>query len=202
VVITVAVEGDTDVPFVTRLCEESGFAVRAPLVSAGGKPSLDRMIPGLARAAHGSPHLVVRDLDQDAPCAAEWMKAHRPRDAGPYFCLRLAVRAVEAWFLADRAHAARSLHLTETRIPVRPDEEADPKRTIVELARRSSKPLLRRALVPEPGTSRKAGPGYASWLLEASLGWSFRRALVRSGSLARAHERLKKLREAWDAVAG
>ena len=195
--ITVAVEGDTDVPFVVRLCEASGFAVRTPLVTARGKHSLAPYIAGFARAAPGSPHLVVRDLDDDAPCAAAWIEANAPPSQGTYFALRLAVRAVEAWFLADRVVAAAALHVDEQRIPRRPDDEADPKLTIVNLARGSSKPSVRDAIVPVIGMSRKAGPGYGTWLLGASSRWSVERALPNSESLARAHRRLTAIHDAW-----
>lgn len=199
--ITVLVEGDTDVPFVARLCEASGFEMRAPRI-AGGKHRLDPLVPGFARAAKGSPHLVVRDLDLDADCPAEWIDRHAPPSSGRYFMLRLAVRAVEAWFLADREAASAALHLAAQKIPRNPDEEPDPKRAIVNLARRSSKPSIQRALIPAPGSSRKAGPGYETWLLGAAERWSLARAEVNSPSLARARRRLTELQTAWASIGG
>jgi hypothetical protein len=198
-VITVLVEGDTDVPFVSRLCEASGFQPRAPRV-ANGKHNLDPLIAGFARAGRGSPHLVLRDLDADSPCAADWVASNGPSSAGAYFALRLAVHAVEAWFLADRAAAAKALHIGEQKIPLRPDEEADPKRTIVQLARASTKASVRTAIVPTPGMSRKAGPGYEGWLIVASAAWSVDRAIANSPSLARALRRLTALCAAWEST--
>ena len=199
--ITVAVEGDTDVPFVTRLCEASGFRVGPPIV-AGGKPKLDPLIPGLAKAGRGSPHLVVRDLDMDAQCAPSWIAMNWPRAAGPYFVLRLAVRAVEAWFLADRHTAAAELHIPLAKVPRAPDGEDDPKRAIVNLARLSTKKSVREAIVPAAGLSRKAGQGYEAWLIGAAQGWSIERAMPNSPSLARAHRRLLAIRGAWTSVQG
>jgi hypothetical protein len=198
-VITVAVEGDTDVPFVTRLCEATGFTVRTPLVAAGGKHTLDPLIAGFARSAQWAPHLVVRDLDRDAPCAGAWIETNGPATSATFFALRLAVRAVEAWFLADRAVAAAALHVDEGRIPRLPDDEADPKLTIVNLARASSKPWVRAAIVPAQGMSRKAAAGYGGWLLGASARWSVERAMANSASLARAYRRLTELHKAWAA---
>ena len=195
--ITVLVEGDTDVPFVTRLCEGSGFQMRAPRV-AKGKHNLDPLIAGFARAGQGSPHLVVRDLDADLPCAAAWVADNAPKDAGAYFALRVAVRAVEAWFLADRAVAAAALHVGEPKIPLCPDDEIDPKTTVVNLARTSTKLSVRNAVVPAPGMSRKAGAGYEGWLIAAAAGWSLERAIANSPSLARAHRRLTALCAAWE----
>jgi hypothetical protein len=139
---------------------------------------------------------VVRDLDQDAACAGAWLEKERPATAR-YFLLRLAVRAVEAWFLADTETAARSLAVPRNRVPPRPDDEVDPKLSIVQLARRSTKPAIRNAIVPPPGWSRKVGPGYASWLLSASGDWDFAAAVARSPSLARAHRALASMFESW-----
>jgi hypothetical protein len=198
-VITVAVEGDTDIPFVSRLCEASGFRLRTPLLNARGKQGLDRYIPGFALAARGSPHLIVRDLDWDAACAGAWLRQNLPSNSGPHFSLRLVVRAVEAWFLADRAHAARCLRVELVSMPLRPDEEEDPKLTVVNLARTSAKKQVRDAVVPRAGMSRKAGAGYEGWLLEAATGWSFQNAVTNSPSLARAHRALTALCRAWKA---
>lgn len=195
--ITVAVEGDTDAPFVTRLCEASGFQVRTPLFSRRGKDDLAEFIVGFARASHGAPHLVVRDLDHDASCAAEWLHANRPKTWGRFFALRIAVRAIESWFLADRKAAAEALRIPMQKLPLTPDDENDPKQTIVNLARASSKASVRAAIVPSPGRSRKTAPGYEGWLLDASTKWSLGRAVPNSPSLERAHRRLSALHSAW-----
>jgi hypothetical protein len=199
--ITVALEGDTDEPFVRALCEGSGFQVRSPLVGREGKGALPGFIKGFARAGFGAPHLVVRDLDQDAPCAPSWVARNRPQSAGEFFSLRVAVRAVEAWFLADRYCAARALGIRESLLPTSPDDEPDPKLTIVNLARKHAKPRLVRALVPEVGKVRKIGPGFSAWLLGAAEQWSLSRAVAYSPSLARAHQRLLDLKQRWAAHA-
>ncbi len=195
--ITVAVEGDTDIPFAKKLCESAGFTAREPLLDAEGKGGLDGRVPGFAQAGRGSPHLILRDLDRDGPCAPAWIAKNLPRGCGQFFSLRLAVRAIEAWFLADAETAARCLHVTEARIPLAPDDEPDPKLTLVNLGRHSTKKRVREGLVPRPGVSRKAGPDYERWLLEGAEKWSIDRAMARSPSLARAHAALGRLRASW-----
>jgi hypothetical protein len=196
-VIKVAVEGDTDVPFVTQLCNASGFDEILAIIDANGKDEIDARIDGFAKAGHYSPHLIVRDLDQDAECAATWVAAHVGKSGGPFFSLRIAVRAVEAWFLADRDNAAASLRLRIELIPNFPEAEADPKLTLVNLARRSGSARVRSAIVPAVGMSRKTGPGYAGWLQSAAANWSFTRARSNSPSLERAHRALVALNQTW-----
>jgi hypothetical protein len=199
-VITVVVEGDTDIPFVDKLCAEVGLEVRLPVIDAAGKGGIDAKLAGYARAANGSPHLVLRDLDNDASCAASWLLANAPQNAGPYFCLRIAVREIEAWFLADAQNAAAKLHVASSAIPHDPDAEADPTATIVALARRSNKPRIKSGLVPAPGTARTVGPDYERWLIESAATWSVKRAIHRSDSLRRARKALARLKVSWDAV--
>ncbi|MBL8606256.1 MAG: hypothetical protein JNL38_03005 [Myxococcales bacterium] len=198
--ITVVVEGDTDIPFVARLCEGVGIEIRLPVVDAAGKGAVDRDLDGYARAAQGSPYLVLRDLDQDAACAPAWLETNRPAITGKFFCLRLAVRAVEAWFLADAKTAAASLHLPLAKMPLAPDAEPDPTRTIVNLARSSPKPAIRRGLVPAAGAKRSVGPDYEGWLIRSAADWSLERALERSPSLAGAKRSLERLKGIWDGV--
>jgi len=200
--ISVYVEGDTDIPFVQALCKKAGFEVREPIFDAGGKTTLDPKLLGLARAAAGAPYLVLRDLDHDAPCASAWLKGHAPSAPGRFFALRLAVRAVESWFLADAVTAASALHVPVTQIPHDPDAEHDPKTRIVTLARKSTKPDIRKRLVPKPGAKRKAGPEYETWLIQSAARWKLERAHDRSPSLRKALAALVRLREdvcVWEA---
>jgi hypothetical protein len=192
--ITVAVEGDTDVPIAKKLCGCVGLAVVEPIVASGGIGELDKMIPGFAHAARHAPHWILRDLDRAEDCAPIWMAKHAPRAAGPLFSLRLAVRAVEAWILADTNAVAAALGVPARRLPVAPDDERDPKVTLVNLARQSTKATIRKGLVPAPGVKRKAGAAYEAWLIEFGLTtWSVERALPRSPSLTKAHQALVRL---------
>lgn len=200
--ITVVVEGDTDVPFVSKLCVDVGLAIRLPIIDASGKGAIDAKLDGYAKAANGSPYLVVRDLDKDANCAPTWLAKRAPKQAGPFFSLRIAVREVEAWFLADAKNAAACLHVNEEAIPIDPDAELDPKARIVALARRSTKPAINKGLVPRAGVSRPVGPDYEGWLIKSGESWNISRALKRSDSLRRARVALQQLKKHWDAALG
>lgn len=199
----VYVEGDTDVPFVKRICESAGIVLREEPVPVGGKDKLDPLLPKLAQSGRHRPLLAFRDLDQDAVSASAWLAANvHPLHPGTFFHLRLAVRAIEAWFLADRACAAACLRVAATAIPLRPDGEDDPELAIVSLARRSTSGTLKASLVPGPGMSRKAGPGYEGWLIGSAADWSLHRARHNSPSLARTLDRLAALGPSLNAAAG
>lgn len=68
---------------------------------------------------------------------------------------RIAVRAAEAWILADRGRVAEWLGVPAARVPHDPDSLDDPKPTLVDLARRSRRSRMRRDLVPREASGRR-----------------------------------------------
>lgn len=183
VVVTCAVEGDLDSVVARRLLAEVG-AAEGRVYILGGKQKLHQRLPAYNRAAKMEPWLVLVDLDRDE-CAPrlrqEWLA-----DQSPNLCLRIAVRAMEAWLLADREAFADFFGVSPARIPAHPDEVQDPKRLVVDLARRSRRRAIREDLVPREGSGRAVGPAYTSWLIEfADRVWRPREAAGASASLRR-----------------
>jgi hypothetical protein len=109
-------------------------------------------------------------------------------------CFRVAVRAIESWLLADSDGIASFLSIDPVRVPQNPELEMNPKRTLIELARHSRDPQIRRDLVSRPGSGRAVGPAYLSLMAEyvESL-WSSEAAAQRSDSLRRCRLRLREL---------
>lgn len=200
--ICCAVEGPTDIAVAGRLLRESGLELHADYGRYEGKQGLLRRIRGFNQAARFSPWLVLVDLDQDFDCApsarAEWL----PRPAvAMSFCI--AVRAVEAWLLADAEAASELLAVPAQRLPASPDALSDPKATLVALASGSRNHLVRARLVPEPGSGRRVGREYAGALQEFAAGpWRPHVAAERSPSLARCLLALQRLSAEGPARAG
>lgn len=190
--VTVAVEGITDVVVVRRLLHDAGLKMgRLHLTSGKGK--LDAQLKGYNNAARFAPWLVVRDLDRDARCPPEMVKRILPSPAGQ-MCLRIAVRAMEAWLLADRDAIARFLGIRAVLVPTEVEALPDPKRVLVELARKSPRKSVREEMVPFPGTTARVGPRYTSRITEyASQLWRPAEAAARSESLRRCMEALQHL---------
>ena len=162
--VNLLVEGFTDESVLRRLLDY----VQLPLgcvYGKQGKAAILERLPGYNRAAHYSPWVVVIDLDQDADCAPRYIGEVLP-GAAPWMRLRVAVRAIESWLLADAESLASFLHIPRTRIPQLPEAEPDPKATLVNLARLSRSRSIREDIVPRPGSGAKVGPGYAGRLIE------------------------------------
>jgi hypothetical protein len=191
-VVTVAVEGDTDAAIVKRILDHLGIET-GPVHVTNGKGRLDKQLNGFNHAARHGWWLVLRDLDQDAPCAPQLLQELLPQ-AAPKICLRIAVRAAEAWLLANHRPLSKFLAVSKDLLPKEPELVPNPKMELVNLARRSRSRAIREDMVPEPGSSIQVGPGYTTRLIEfASTLWQPDNAAERSDSLTRCLKALRNV---------
>jgi hypothetical protein len=182
-VVTVALEGRTDVPILARILKDTGLELGKVYVQRG-KDRLDRQLISYNSAARFAHWLVVRDLDRDAACAPELKGQLLPKPS-VLMCFRLAVHAAESWLLADSRNLAHFLGISASRLPSDPDRLIDPKGTIVDLARHSRHRDVREDMVPRRGSRTRVGPGYASRIMEfAGNDWQPKTAAGNSASLA------------------
>lgn len=195
-----AVEGETDVPVARKIVALAGWEQAPQPIVERGKEPLDRDLRGFNSAAKGSPWFVLRDMDHDAPCPGLLVSRLLPHRE-PLMCLRIAVRAIESWLMADAETLAAFLHVPDSRIPANPEGEEDPKRAMMDLARRSTRPAIQKAMLPQRGVSRRTGPGYeASIIAYAERHWRADVAREKSPSLRRAVDALERLRDEWRTV--
>lgn len=128
----------------------------------------------------------LTDLDHH-PCPSGLLSKHLKNSKHPNFILRIAERELESWLLADVEAMARYLKLSQDIFPSNPDAESDPKQTLVNLARRSTRTALREDLVPESGSKGIVGRGYVSRMKEfIESKWRPLKAQQHSESLQRA----------------
>lgn len=183
--IAIAVEGITDEAVALRLVDHAGGRPGA-VYGKAGKSKIRQHIRGYENAARHAPWLVLVDLDQDKECAPALRSVWVPRPP-PLLCFRIAVRAVEAWLLADRERLAGFLGVSQGKLPEQPDLLGDPKRALVDIARASRKSAVRADMVPRELSGRSVGPAYSSRLIEfATTQWRPDVAACRSESLRRA----------------
>ncbi len=149
---------------------------------------ITKLLPNLARYAEQARHVqpVVCVADTDGKCAAQLVLQWRPTHAPASFVLRLAIIEAESWVLADSEALATFFAVPQGKIPDRPDELPDPKRVVLELARRSNHRVIRNEVVSKLDPSRP-GTGYNLHLANfVRTHWNAARASARSPSLARA----------------
>lgn len=185
-----AVEGETDVPVAERLISRVGLEP-INLMVGNGKAKVDKLLA--ERTFYGNV-LVLRDLDRDAECAPTLIKKLLPYPTPSGLCLRIPVRSVECWLLADVEGFSKefSVHLKSQEI--KPDKSDDPKRDLINHCRRSKSPEVRNDMINVSARSGLTGPGYVTRIIDfARTGWDPERAAGRSPSLARALDAIDRL---------
>jgi hypothetical protein len=190
-----AVEGLLDEMVLRRMLADAGIEVLA-VHGHSGKPHLRKCIDGYNRAAQFGNWIVVADLD-DEPCAPTMVRRWLPK-RGQGMCLRIAVRAIEAWLLADHMALARYLAVSPILVPRQPDALSQPKQAMVVIAAKSRQRQIRDGMVPDQGSGRTIGKRYNSILAQFARqtngGWNPKRAARNSDSLRRALRAISALR--------
>jgi hypothetical protein len=184
-VFTGAAEGLLDGVVLRRLVNSLGYEIPT-VFGETGVANLLNALDGYNKAAEYSPWAVVFDLDQ-TECAPALLADVLPVRSR-YMCCRVAVREIESWLMGDSERLASFLSVPQSAVSGSPDELADPKEAMVNLARRSRKRAIRAQMVPAAGAGA-TGPAYTATLIEfttSEFGWRPEVARVASESLDRA----------------
>lgn len=191
--VSVAVEGELDEGVARRLLSAIDAKLIGPF-GKRGKHNLLTRLGGFNQAARRDPWLVIVDLDRDSPCAGEFIANVLPNPSDNMM-LRVAVREVESWLLADGEYLCKFLKVSTSRAVDQPDSLSDPKQTLINIARSSQSRSVRDGIVPTPAGGRTEGPAYNLIIGDFIRDiWSPERARKGSQSLDRCLMRLAQLR--------
>ena len=163
---------------------------------ACGRGNVKKSLAAYANLASSMPVIIGVDLDHD-PCPPQLLSDW---DVAGFnnanLIVRVAVREVEAWVLADKKRFANFVGGTSDHIPSSPDEIEDPKRLLLEFARATASDDLKRDLIPiNFGQYPRIGPAYNLRMCKFVRDrWRPHVAGGRSASLARAIRALESLR--------
>lgn len=123
-------EGATDAIVAEKLIRAAGLVPGTDYLLGSrrrGKQQFDNRVRGLnAGVKHGRAVLALRDHDDDAPCAGDLVRSILS-DRDPRLILRIAVRSVEAWLMADRDAYARHFGVRVADVPNVPETIERPK---------------------------------------------------------------------------
>lgn len=184
--VRAAVEGNLDEAVAYRLITECG-GQPGEVFGKQGRPYLRKHVRGYNDGArYGALWFVLVDLDRSHDCAPALVAEMLPEPAAG-MCFRVAVRAVEAWLLADRAGFAKWAGVHANLIPDDVEAIARPKEQLVDIVHESRYRERRDAIVPRPGSTQKEGPAYTSMLGKfVASDWDVEAAARAAPSLDRA----------------
>ena len=186
--VALAVEGIVDEAVVLKLFQEASIVPGSSYICEG-VGNLRRRLRGFNAGARHSPWFVLCDLDQKK-CAPGLRYSFLGDAQAGGMQFRVAVREIEAWLLADRETFADFLGVSAKLIPQGPEQVDDPKRAVIDLARKSDKKEIRRGIVPSGTSGRRVGATYTAEVSRyVRERWSPTRASIAAPSLARAFMR-------------
>lgn len=196
--VNILIEGRSDEFVAKQLLQHVGLEV-GTVYGSKGKAHLLERLPNYNQAAQFTPWFSIIDLDTEL-CAAKAIALWLPRPAkGMRF--RIAVRAIEAWLMADKEKMGDFLAVSPFKLPSYPELETNPKETLISIARHSRSSSIREDIVPRQGSGAKIGPLYVARLNEfTEKHWRPEVAAQCSDSLLRCIRALSAL-DTWDAEA-
>lgn len=159
--IHIFVEGALDEVVARRLVEACGHRTATCFGKKGWVFIRDNIAKYNPAAAHLCCLTLVDLMDTGHFCPVEVISQWLP-NRQPNMLLRLVVRELESWLLADRAGIASFLHVSPDHIPLYPEQVTDPKAQIINITRHSRSTRLKSALVPSQGSSAQVGRLYVS----------------------------------------
>jgi hypothetical protein len=185
-VFSAAVEGPSDEVALRKIVNSVGGDL-GHVYGRNGKVHILRSLPGYNYAARFQPWIVLVDLDaEDCVVVAKqnWLPV-----ASDHMCLRVAVRELESWLLADHERFSTYFAVSANLIPTDPDLLDDPKLTLINILRKSRRFAVRADMVPDTKLGQSIGPAYTARIMEfieSGAGWRVEAAAERSPSLRRA----------------
>lgn len=162
-----------------------------------GSGYLRKTISGWNSGAKWVPFLVLTDLD-DIICPRYLIESWLGNKLHPNLMLRIAVREVESWLLADGKNLSSYLSVGARLMPDDPDSLPDPKRVLINLAARSRSSGIRSLLVPKQGSTATQGRDHNSLSIFVNGTWDIDLARQKSPSLQRALEKLEVFEPTWN----
>lgn len=186
--IPAVVEGYLEAVFLPVVLAQFGRADLQPTIrTAGGGAKFWPIAVRYNKAGEHTAVIGLADLEQ-ADCAPALLASELPRKSAG-FHLRIAVRMLESWLIADRQSLAAFLKVPIAAIPADPDSEAHPKRKLAELSRKSTSKAIRDAMMPDD-SGGIVGADYVATMSEFMKNhWQCARARKLSPSLERACNR-------------
>ena len=203
--VDIAVEDRLSEAVLRRLLAEAPGRLRVGLVhpmrrswdasgSSGGYGYIRKALPGFNAIAGFQPVVVLVDADNRVcppETISEWLGGKRHH---PSLIVRVAVREVEAWLLADADGMSEFLSVRRDCLPLETQRLKDPKRYLVRLAARSRRRDIREELAPAVGTRAKTGPFFTAAVS------GFARDLWNPEAAAKNNDSLRRARKALDSL--
>jgi hypothetical protein len=182
--INLLVEGATDEMVAKKLLSYIGLEL-GTCYGRQGKGYIEKNIRGFANAAvKPYPTLCLIDLD-DHPCPVTYRDHLLNNYNKEAFTLRIAVRCVESWLLADYKTTSQFFNIPIKQLPDPVEACLNPKTELISLVKRFSNRELQKDIVPAENSFARQGPAYVDQISRYLNVWNINEARKNSPSLER-----------------
>ena len=162
-IMDILTEGILDANVARKLLLSSGHEVGKSF-GLQGIGYIEQKVRGFNSASKGTPILTLVDqMDTRIDCPVEIVNMYLSHRENTMF-LRVVVREIESWILADAKNLSNFLKVPITKVPADPEGLRDPKESLINLARRSRSIQIKNDLVPKAGSTAVEGVLYTSSL--------------------------------------
>lgn len=188
--LTLIVEDSLSEVVARKMLAETGkgYQVTNSLLWNKGKIKLN--VGDINNAAQGYIYFVLTDQDTNDRCPTQAI-SEIPDPIHPNLLYRFAVMEIESWVMAHRDAISSFLSVPINRIPNNTDSLSDPKKYLVDMARRSKSSRIRKDIAPRNNSTSKVGFDYNGRLIEfVTEYWNIHTASQHSPSLFRAFNKL------------
>lgn len=196
ITVSAAFEDDFHLAVLRRLAGTCGFELGDLDGFTNRSTILVGSLPYILRLSCTEPWLVLVDLDQDE-CAPHLLREAIP-EPSEYLIVRIAVKEVEAWLLADCEGIARFLRVSQSRVNSQPQQLEDPKNFLLHMAAHSSKAEISK-LAKDILAGKKNYHPFSTLMIEyVERNWDPIRAAQRCDSLSRCILSLSTTLPSWE----
>ncbi len=173
--------------------EKIGCELKKLGTRGGGRSPILAHINKYNQMSKISPVILFIDLDKDE-CAPSLMVNYPIRDKQPpnKLQVRIAVREVESWLLADKQGIEIYFGIPQNAIPHNPEELDDPKQELLNLIKGKSNADFKREMLPNGKVI--SGSEYNNYLTDfINTAWDSTRACANADSLDRAIKGIQQI---------
>ncbi len=173
--------------------EKIGCSLQDIGTKHGGRSTILSRLKAYNQTSKKSPVVVFIDLDK-YECAPSLFEKFPIKDRQPLerLQIRVAVREVESWLLADKQGMETYFGIPQNAIPHNPEELNDPKQKLFDLIKEKATTKRKRQMLREGNT--KVGLEYNYYLVDfINTAWDSTRACANADSLVRAIKGIQKI---------
>jgi hypothetical protein len=192
-VINLLVEGEVDEAVARRIINECGYE-SGSCYGKKGFPYIKEKIQAFNKSAVVLCYLTLVDfMDTEFKCPPEVVEKWLPH-RNNLMIFRVVVREIESWIMADRENLAKFLQVNIEQIPLKPENEYDPKQKLINIARKSRSKAIRDSLVPKQNSTAQVGRLYNFEMKRFIRDyWSLENARANSSSLDKCIKRISEI---------